>query len=154
MPVRVKPMTLWRKEVDNHPGILARTLEPFATGGSDLQVVMGYRYPGNETKAAIELYPVAGMKLVRAAQAAGLTASPIPTLLVEGDNKPGLGHAIAGGGIADSGVNPAFMVTQVLGRRYSAVTGFESERDAKRATPLLKKAVPQKQKKSLRNLDP
>ena len=112
---------------------------------------MGYRYPGNETKAAIELYPVAGMKLVRAAQAAGLTASPIPTLLVEGDNKPGLGHAIAGV-LAESGVNLAFMVTQVIGRRYSAVIGFESEGDAKRATPLLKKAVAQKQR-SLRNLD-
>jgi hypothetical protein len=48
------------------------------------------------------------MKLVRAAQAAGLTASPIPTLLVEGDNKPGLGHAIAGV-IAESAVNLAFI---------------------------------------------
>jgi hypothetical protein len=146
MPVRVKPITLWRKEVDNQPGVLARTLEPFATGGADLRVVMGYRYPGNETKAAIELYPVIGKKLVRAAQAAGLAACPIPTLLVEGDNKPGLGHAIAGV-IAESGVNLAFMVTQVIGRRYSAVIGFESDGDAKKATPLLKKAVPQKRKK-------
>jgi len=145
MPVTVKSITLWRKEVDNQPGILAQTLEPFATGGADLHVVMGYRYPGNETKAAIELYPVTGKKLVRAAQAAGLTASPIPTLLVEGDNKPGLGHAIAGA-IAVSGVNLAFIVTQVIGRRYSAVIGFESDGDAKKATPLLKKAVPQKKK--------
>lgn len=146
MPVTVKPITLWRKEVDNQPGILAQTLEPFATGGADLHVVMGYRYPGHETKAAIELYPVAGKKLVRAAQATGLTASPIPTLLVEGDNKPGLGHAIAWA-IAESGVNLVFMVTQVIGRRYSAVIGFENDGDAKKATPLLKKAVPQKQKK-------
>lgn len=76
-------------------------------GGADLHVVMGYRSPGNETKTAIELYPVAGKKLIRAAQAAGLTASPIPTLLAEGDNKPGLGHAIAGA-IAESGANLAF----------------------------------------------
>ena len=146
MPVTVKPITLWRKEVDNQPGILAQTLEPFAKGGADLHVVMGYRYPGNETRAAIELYPVAGKKLLSAAQAAGLTASPIPTLLVEGDNKPGLGHAIARA-IAESGVNLAFMVTQVIGRRYSAVIGFENDGDAKKVTPLLKKAVPQKQKK-------
>ena len=146
MPVTVKPITLWRKEVDNQPGILAQTLEPFAKGGADLHVVMGYRYPGHETKAAIELYPVAGKKLLSAAQAAGLTASPIPTLLVEGDNKPGLGHAIARA-IAESGVNLAFMVTQVIGRRYSAVIGFENDGDAKKVTPLLKKAVPQKHKK-------
>ena len=146
MAVTVKPITLWRKEVDNHPGILAQTLEPFAMGGTDLHVVMGYRYPGNESKAAIELYPVVGQKLVRVAQAAGLTASPIPTLLVEGDNKPGLGHAIARA-IAESGVNLAFMVMQVIGRRYSAVIGFENDEDAKKARPLLKKAVPQKHKK-------
>ena len=47
----------------------------------------------------------------------------------------------------ESGVNLAFMVTQVIGRRYSAVIGFENDGDAKKATPLLKKAVPQKQKK-------
>ncbi len=90
MPVTVKQITLWRKEVENQSGILAKTLEPFAQGGADLEVVMGYRYPNNEGKAAIELYPVTGKKLLNAAQAAGLSASTIPTLLVQGDNK-GLG---------------------------------------------------------------
>ena len=36
MPVTVKNITLWRKEIDNQPGVLAGTLEPFATGGADL----------------------------------------------------------------------------------------------------------------------
>jgi hypothetical protein len=94
MPITIKSIVLWRKQIENQPGTLASTLEPFASGGADLPVVMGYRYPGNEAKAAIELYPVAGRKLVGAAEAAGLKASGIPTLLVEGDNKPGLGHAI------------------------------------------------------------
>jgi hypothetical protein len=118
MPARVKPITLWRKEIDNQPGVSPERWSLSRTGGADLQVVMGYRYPGNEAKAVIELYPVAGKKLVKAAQVAGLTASPIPTLLVEGDNKAGLGHAVARA-IAESGVNLAFMVTQVIGRRYS-----------------------------------
>ena len=58
MAVTVKKISLWRKEVENKPGVLAGTLEPFASGGADLQVVMGYRYPGNATMAAIEVYPV------------------------------------------------------------------------------------------------
>ena len=62
MAVTVKRITLWRAEVANTPGILARALEPFAGTGTDLQVVMGYRFPGNESKAAIELYPVTGKK--------------------------------------------------------------------------------------------
>jgi hypothetical protein len=107
IPVTVKNITLWRKEVENQPGILATTLEPFAKGGAYLQVVMGYRFPGNEAKGAIELYPVTGRPLTRAAQRSWLAVSSIPTLLVQGDNKPGLGHAIAQA-IAEAGINLPF----------------------------------------------
>lgn len=143
MAITVKPITLWRRELQNKPGVLADTLEPFATGGADLQVVMGYRYPGHEEKAAIELYPIANRKLVTAAENAGLKASSIPTLLVEGDNKPALGHAIANA-VAGAGINLNFLVAQVLGRRYSAVIGFDSEADLKKAVPLIKRAAPAK----------
>src|SRR5438876_12371641 len=85
MSVKIKRITLWRTEVENEPGVLARTLEPLAGAGWDLEVVMGYPETGD--KAAIEIYPIAGKKAVAAAQAAGLTASSIPTLLVEGDNR-------------------------------------------------------------------
>lgn len=78
MAVTVKKIALWRSEVENRPGVLAHTLEPLASAGADLQVIMGYRYPGNESKAAIELYPVSGKKSAAAAQAAGLSSSPIP----------------------------------------------------------------------------
>ena len=58
MPVMVKKAVLWRKEIDNRPGMLANTLEPLSEAGADLQVVMGYRYPGGKDSAAIELHPV------------------------------------------------------------------------------------------------
>jgi hypothetical protein len=98
---------------------------------------MGYRYPGQEQKAAIELYPVAGKKMIEAAQAKGLSGSAIPALLVEGDNKAGLGHAIAQS-IAEAGINLTFLVAQVLGRKYSAVIGFETEDDSKKASARIK----------------
>src|SRR5437764_15089219 len=131
MAVTVKPIKLWRKEIENKPGALAQTLEPLATEGADLQVVMGYRYPGHEEKAAIELYPIAGKKLSAAAQRAGLNDASIPTLLVQGDNKPGLGHAIARA-IAGGGINLDFLVAQVIDDSYSAVLGFDSEADLKK----------------------
>jgi hypothetical protein len=140
MPVTVKNISLWRKEVENETGVLAQTLEPLAKAGADLHVVMGFRYPGDETKAAVELYPISGEKSMAAAQQAGLSASAIPTLLVEGDNKPGLGHAIAQT-IADAGLNLSFLVAQVIGRKYSAVIGFTNDEDAKKATALIKKAT-------------
>jgi hypothetical protein len=140
MPVTVKNIVLWRKEVDNQVGMLARTLEPLAEAGADLHVLMGYRYPGNEAQAVIELHPVVGKKLTAAAGQAGFAASTIPALLVEGDNKPGLGHRIAQA-VAEAGVNLTFLVAHVIGKRYAATLGFETEVDAKKAAALIKKAT-------------
>ena len=145
MAVTVKNISLWRKEVENQVGTLARTLEPVIKAGANLQVLMGYRYPGEGTKAAIELYPAAGKKVTAAASEAGLAASSIPTLLVEGDDRPGLGLAIAQA-IAGAGVNLTFFVAQAIGRKFSAVLGFETEEGAKTAAPLIKKATTTKKK--------
>ncbi len=139
MPITVKQIILWRTEVDNKPGALARTMEPPAKAGADLTVIMGYRHPASEGKAVIEVFPIKGKKLAAAAGIAGLGAASIPTLLVEGDNKPGLGYAVAQT-IGAGGINIAFFVAQVIGRKFSAVVGFETEDDARRATPLIRNA--------------
>ena len=70
----------------------------------------------------------------------GLSAAAIPTLLVEGDNKPGLGYAIAES-VAVAGINIAFLMAQVIGRKFAAVIGFETDDDGKKAVPLIKKAA-------------
>ena len=54
MAITLKKITLWRKEVDHKPGALADTLALLAQARTDLQAVMGYRYPGDQGKAAIE----------------------------------------------------------------------------------------------------
>jgi hypothetical protein len=140
MPVTVKSISLWRKEAENKTGLLAQTLEPLAKAGADLGVVMGYRLPGNEAKAVVEVYPVSGKKVTAAAAETGLATSSIPTLLVEGDNRAGLAHKIAQT-IADAGADLSFFVAQAIGRRYSAVIGFATEDDAKKAAALIKKAA-------------
>ena len=145
MAVSVKKIVLWRKEVENKPGALADTLASLASTGADLQVVMAYRYPGEESKAAVELYPVTAMKSVAAAKEAGLAASSIQAYLVEGDNTPGLGHAISQA-IADEGINMDFVVAQVVERKYSAVFGFRSEADATKGAAAIKKAAAAKKK--------
>ena len=63
---------------------------------------------------------------------------------MDGDDRPGLGAAIASG-IADAGINLIFLMAQVVGRRYSAVLGFESAADAKKAAAVIKKAKPSRQ---------
>ena len=145
MSVKVKHISLWRKEIENRAGTLAQTLEPLVRAGANLQVLMGYRYPGEESKAAVERYPVSGKKNAAAAAQAGLAAASIPALLVEGDDKPGLGLAIARA-IAGAGINMDFLVAQAIGRKFSAVLGFETDADAKTAAPLIKKAAAKRKK--------
>jgi predicted amino acid-binding ACT domain protein len=139
MAVTVKRIGLWRSEVANEPGILARTLEPLAASRASLRVVMGYRFPEHQERAAIEVYPVAGRRATAAAQAAGLAPSDLACLLVEGDDRPGLGARI-GRALADGGVNVAFVIAQVVGRRFSAVIGFADAAAANAATRLVKAA--------------
>ena len=145
MRVTVKLIALWRKEVENQVGALAQTLEPVKRAGANLRLLMGYRYPGKETRAAIELYPVSGKKVTDAASGAGLAPSAIPALLVEGDDKPGLAHDLAQT-LAGVGINMSFFVAQAVGRKFSAILGFDTEADAKNAVPLIKKAASSKKK--------
>jgi hypothetical protein len=140
MPVNVKKITLWRREIANQPGALATVLEPIATAGADLQVAMGYRIPGRESQAVVELAPVEDRKQTSAAEQAGLRPSDIPTLVVQGDNRPGLGYALARE-LGQAGVNMAFLVALVVGRRYSGVFGFESQEDAAKAAEILRRAT-------------
>ena len=138
MAITVKKITLWRRESGDRPGLMAETLRPLAAQGTSLKVAMGYRQPGGST-AVIEVSPVSGKKAIAAAKSEDLGASTIPTLLVEGDDRPGLGHALARA-IADAGINLDFLVAQVVGRKFSAIFGFGNEADARKAASLIKKA--------------
>lgn len=140
MAVTIKRVQLWRSQVESRPGVLAGALGALASAGANLQVVMAYRYPGNQTLGAIELYPVRGKRLAAAAEAAGLKPMPMAVLRVEGDDRPGLGYATTRA-IADAGINVAFLVTQVVGRKYTSLIGFETDADAARATALIKRVV-------------
>jgi hypothetical protein len=139
MAVTVKKISLWRTEVGDRAGALADLLEPIAGAGTDLQVLMAYRL-GTSGRAAVELYPVTGKKATDAARGRGFAAAAIPALLVEGDNRSGLGRDVAGA-VAGAGISMGFLIAQVLGRRYSAVFGFDTEDDATRAAALIKGAA-------------
>ena len=143
MSVKLKKITLWRKELENRAGTLSETLEPLAKAGADLRVVMGYCYPGDRTRAAVELFPVASKKTTGAAQSAGLAAASISAVHVEGNNRAGIGHSITHA-LADAGVNLDFLVAHVIGRKFSAVFGFENDADADKAVGLIKKATKKK----------
>ncbi len=138
MALTVKSITIWRQEVENEPGRLARSLVPLAAAGADLKVLMGYRIPGQPSRAVLEFFPVAGARLARAARGAGLVPAETASLLVEGDDRPGMGLTLSQA-LVDAGLNFNFLVVQVIGRKFSAVMGFDGADAAKRAAAVLKK---------------
>jgi hypothetical protein len=139
MAITVKKTVLWRKELDNEPGTLASALEPLAAISADLRLVMLYRFPGTH-KGAVEVHPISGKKPTAVAKKIGLAASSVPVLLIEGDNRIGLGYSFAKV-IGDAGINVSFLMAQVTGRKYAAVFGFENDGDATRAATLLKRVA-------------
>jgi len=145
MALTVKKIALWRKEVDNRAGILAGALAPLAHAGANIHVVLAYRYLGRESKGAIEIYPVTGKKSATAAKEAEFSVSDISALLVEGDNRAGLGYTTAQA-IADAGISLDFLVAQVVGKKYSVVFGFESDSDAAKCAAIIRKAGAAKKK--------
>ena len=140
MAITVKKVTLWRKEVNNDPGVLADVLQPLAAAGANLRVVMGYTIPGEGGRAAIEVFPVSGRRVSAAASGAGLGASPIPCLLVEGDDRAGLGASMARA-IAEQRINVSFVMAETVGRKFSAVFGFHSDADAAGTARAIKSAA-------------
>ena len=132
MSIRVKKLVVWRTEVENRPGEMARVLEPLAQ--QDLDLVIGYQ------GAIVDIAPVVGRKATTAAETAGFKPLPTSMILVEGENRPGSCFTAARA-LGDAGVSMDSVVAQVVGRKYQALFGFTSDADAKRAASLIQGAV-------------
>ena len=140
MAVKITRVELWRTEIRNKPGVLAAVLEPLAQSKADLKVVMKHSVPGKPRRATVEIFPGKGRRAAVAARNAGFSASPTPVLLVEGTNRPGLAYAVANT-VAWAGITVQFLSAQVGGRRYSALIGFKTDADARKASALIRRVT-------------
>jgi hypothetical protein len=135
-PITLRKITLWRREIDSRPEALTDVLEPFVNTGTDLQVVMRYRHPREDNKAIVEVYPQSSEEEEQwrpVMQAAGLKASYVPALLIEGDYVSGLSYGVAKT-IAELNLKIMFLVAQTTDDgKYTATIGFESDADAEKA---------------------
>ncbi len=131
MPVRVKKVVVWRTVVENRPGAMARALEPLAR--HDLDLVIGYQ------GAVVDIAPVVGRKATTVARSAGFEPLPTSTVLIEGENRPGLCFTAARA-LGEAGVSMDSVVAQAVGKKFRALFGFTSDADAKRAVTLIKRA--------------
>jgi hypothetical protein len=135
--MRIRQVQLWQKEIENKPEALVEILKPFSEHGADLKVLMKYSLPGNSNLATIEIFPGKDRRALMAAQEAGLSLSPTPVLLIEGNNRQGLAYAIAKA-TAVAGIKVKFLSAQVAGKQYSALLGFQTNADARKASDLIR----------------
>src|ERR671934_1330446 len=136
----VKNVQLWILHGADRKGLLADALEPLAAAGANLRVVMGYRYPAELDRAAVEVFPI-DPAAEAAARKAGFQPSETPCLLVEGDDRKGLGAEISRA-LANAGINMGFLVAETIGKRFSAAIGLASGQDAAAAAKAIESIRP------------
>jgi len=132
----VKPVQIWILHGADRKGMLADALAPLVEAGANLQIVMGYRYPGELDRAAVEVFPIDGPTQEATARKLGFELSDTPCLRADGDDRKGLGAQMTRA-IADAGISMAFLVAQTVGKKFTAVIGFLSEEDAGKASKII-----------------
>jgi hypothetical protein len=133
----VKTVQLWVLRGGDRKGLLADALEPLAEAGVNLRLVMAYRFSEELDRAAVEVFPIDGQTAEAAARKLGFEPSDTPCLLVEGEDRRGLGARMARA-ISDAGVSMAFLMEESVGRKFSAAIGFTSDQDAATAAKAIK----------------
>ena len=134
-PIRIKKVTLWRREITAHPHAFADALTLLTTGGMDLPVILRYRHPTDTRRAFVEVYPQpSGNDDTWPAYLQGVGFAPrqVPVLLIESGPPSGDGQFLTKM-IANLKVNIMFLATQVIDGKYGATIGFETDADAEKA---------------------
>jgi hypothetical protein len=138
MALKISKVDVWAGEMADQPGGLARVLEGLARAGGSLDCVIARRQPERPGTGVVFVSPVKGKRAPDAARGAGLNqAADIATLRVEGPDKPGLGGRLSRA-VADAGVNMRGLSAMVLGGKFVAYIGFDSDSDADRAAAAMK----------------
>jgi hypothetical protein len=135
MAYTVRKVDVWTGDIDDRVGGLAAKLEPLATGGADLELVIARRQPHQPGKGVAYLGPIGKAK--QAAENVGLRrTSELVALHVEGANKPGecarLMRLLADAGITLRGISAL-----ALGGKFAAALAFDNDADATKAMNLL-----------------
>src|SRR6266498_1733142 len=107
MAISVKRISLWRREVEDRPGMLAQTLEPLANAGANLQVIMAYHIGDNQ--------PALGHSLARAIADQGINIHFLVAQVVGGRYS-----AVFGFGTDDDASHAMELIKKAGGGRRSS----------------------------------
>jgi hypothetical protein len=137
MALKVTKVDVWAGDLRDVPGGLADVLEQVAAAGGSLQFVIARRSDKQAGSGKVFITPVTAQRTKDAAGRAGLQhATGMGTLRIEGTDVRGVGGKITRA-IADAGINVRGVSAAVIGTKFVAYIGFDSEDDADRAAEAL-----------------
>ncbi len=139
MDFKIAKVDVWSGEIEDRPGALAEKLRALADTGANLEFVIARRdKPG---KSVVFIAPLKGAVQTRTAKQTGLAkTTSLHSLRLEGPNQPGLGALITSA-LADAGINLRGLSAAALKRSHVTYFAFDRAEDARRAGPILKKAL-------------
>lgn len=141
MAVKISKVDVWAGEVADRPGGLAERLEPLNQAKADLEFVIARRSAEHTGSTVVFLAPLKGAKQARIAGDLGFAkANNLWPLRVECPDRPGLGARMARA-LGEAGINMRGLSAAALNKKCVVYFAFDSEDDAKRAVPVLKKVV-------------
>ena len=137
MPLDVSKPTVWAADLTDQPGGLAEKLGALSGTAANLEFLIARRKPEAPGQGVVFMAPIEGRKAQDAARAAGMNKTDVPTVRVEGADRPGIGGEMMQA-ISDLGINLRGVSAAVVGRRFVAYLGFDSMEDANKAVRALK----------------
>ena len=138
MALKVTKVDVWAGDLNDVPGGLADVLEKLSQGGGSLDFVIARRSDKHPGAGKVFVTPVTGAKSKDSAGRAGLQhANKMGTLRVEGSDARGVGAKITRA-MADAGINVRGVSAAVIGGKFVAYIGLDSDEDADRAAQALK----------------
>jgi hypothetical protein len=137
MNLLVERVNVWAGPIQDEPGGLARVLAGLRDAGADLDFAIARRCADKRGEGVLFVTPIRGDREIRAAAELGFNAtSSVHSLRVEGENEPGVGATITEK-LAQAKINLRGFSAAVLGPRFVAYIGFDSEADAEKARAIL-----------------
>ncbi|MDH4202097.1 MAG: amino acid-binding protein [Phycisphaerae bacterium] len=137
MDLLIERVNVWAAPIPDEPGGLARVLAGLRDAGADLNFVIARRGVDKHGEAVAFVTPIRGDREMQAAGDLGFNvASSVHSLCIEGDNAPGVGATITET-LAQAGINLRGFSAAVIGTRFIAYIGFDSEADAEKARAVL-----------------
>jgi hypothetical protein len=139
MALKVNKVDVWAGDLNDVPGGLADVLDRLSAGGASLEFVIARRSDKHPGSGKVFVTPVTAGRAKDAAGRAGLQhANKMGTIRVEGTDARGMGAKMTRA-MADAGINVRGVSAAVIGGKFVAYIGLDSDEDADRAMSALRR---------------